>query len=90
MVELKLFYATNRKHIGADRWKPDSYGTEASSDGIENLRFGKLTLKVDDAKSVKHLKTNTPMGKGDGGQLADYLSECAGDPTAIRASGRKG
>ena len=86
MVELKLFYATNRKHIGADRWKPDSYGTEASSDGIENLRFGKLTLKVDEAKSVKHLKTNTPIGKGDGGQLAAYLSECAGDPTAIEIS----
>ena len=21
-----LFYATNRNHIGADQWKPDSYG----------------------------------------------------------------
>ena len=42
-----LFYATNRNHIGADQWKPDSYGYKFSDDGQENLRFGKVKVTAD-------------------------------------------
>ena len=86
MAKLKLFYATNRKHVGDNRWNPDSYGTDPSSDRIENLRFGKLTLEVDKAQITKHLKTNTGVGKGDGEKLAEYLSECVEKPNAIEIS----
>lgn len=86
MTNLELFYATNRKHIGENRWKPDSYGTEPSSDWIENLRFGKLTLEANKAQITKHLKKNTGVGRGNGETLAEYLSCCAEDPDAIEIS----
>ena len=47
MTILTLYYATNRNHLGADRWKPEGYGSKFSQDGVENLRFGRLTLEVD-------------------------------------------
>ncbi|HSA85845.1 MAG TPA: alpha/beta hydrolase [Nitrospira sp.] len=78
MAELRLFYATNRNHLGDDRWRPKGYGKKFSDDGIENLRFGRLTVKVDDAKVTKHLQTDCePMGRGDGEGLIKYLSRCA-------------
>lgn len=86
MEKLNLFYATNRKHLGNNRWQPAGYSTQPSSDRIENLRFGKLTLEVDKAQITKHLNTNTGMGKGDGEKLAKYLSECIEKPNAIKIS----
>ena len=78
MTELRLFYATNRNHLGDDRWRPKGYGKKFSDDGIENLRFGRLTVKVDEAKLTKHLETDCePMGRGDGEGLIKYLSRCA-------------
>ncbi|MBL7995151.1 hypothetical protein JNM05_07235, partial [bacterium] len=49
MSERILYYATNRKHEG-NRWKPTGYGTKFSDDGLENLRFGKVTVNADEAK----------------------------------------
>ena len=53
MATLTLYYATNRKHVGTDRWHPTSYGSKFSDDGMENLRFGALSLQADEAKISK-------------------------------------
>ena len=54
MITLTLYYATNRNHLGQDRWKPDGYGSKFSQDGVENLRFGRLTLlfSISDLRSA--------------------------------------
>lgn len=41
-----LYYVTNRRHVGEDRWRPDGYGTRMSDDGQDNLRFGRLSVSV--------------------------------------------
>ena len=50
MSNTSLFFATNRGHQGSDRWKPKNYGKTFSKDGMQNLRFGELTLTVDDGE----------------------------------------
>lgn len=77
MATHELFYATNRKHQGADRWHPTGYGTRFSDDGLENLRFGKLTLDADDAAVNAFLADSGAFGVGDGIGLSNYLSERA-------------
>lgn len=77
MTERRLFYATNRNHLGNDRWHPDGYGKKFSDDGVENLRFGRLTLEVDESKLAKHLEADRgSMGQGDGEGLIKYLAKC--------------
>lgn len=77
MANLKLFYATNRHHLG-DALHPDGYGTKFSDDGMENLRFGVLTVKAADAQIKKCLKADVgPLGKGNGEKLSEYLATCA-------------
>ncbi|HWQ95658.1 MAG TPA: alpha/beta hydrolase [Gammaproteobacteria bacterium] len=78
MTTLTLYYATNRNHLGQNRWKPEGYGSKFSQDGIENLRFGRLTLEADQTSIEKHLNKNMKVcGKGDGVRLSGYLTECA-------------
>lgn len=78
MAKLTLYYATNRRHEGKDRWRPDSYGTKFSDDGMENLRFGFVSVDADDKKIAKYLGADVQdCGVGDGIGLGDYLSECA-------------
>jgi esterase/lipase superfamily enzyme len=78
MTELRLFYATNRNYLGKDRWRPDGYGKKFSDDGVENLRFGKLTVEADESKMAKYLEADSKtMGQGDGEGLIKYLSKCA-------------
>jgi hypothetical protein len=74
MRKLSLYYATNRGHLGDDRWRPDGYGKKFSSDGAENLRFGKLTLSADEKRLTKHLGKTVAGAKGDG----EGLSSCLG------------
>ncbi|MCQ8127895.1 alpha/beta hydrolase [Methylomonas rivi] len=77
MSEYKLYYATNRKHKGS-RWQPEGYGKKFSDDGMENLRFGVLTVNADDKTVQKYL--DAPLkdcGAGDGEKLAAYLAGCA-------------
>ena len=77
MVELKLYYATNRNHIG-NRWHPKSYGTKFSNDGMENLRFGIVRVSADDKIISKHLTTKMKdCGVGNGEALGSYLAGCA-------------
>jgi esterase/lipase superfamily enzyme len=80
MVEHKLFYATNRNHEGEDRWHPKSYGKKFSDDGMENLRFGVVTVNVDDVEVAKHLNADLKDGgEGNGEALGGYLATCAKD-----------
>ena len=78
MAKLTLYYATNRNHVGNDRWRPDSYGTKFSDDGMENLRFGFVTVAADDKKISAFLNSGLhDCGVGDGEGLGGYLAECA-------------
>jgi esterase/lipase superfamily enzyme len=78
MAKLTLYFATNRKHEGKDRWHPDSYGTKFSDDGMENLRFGFVSVDADDKKIDKCLSADMKdCGAGDGISLGDYLAGCA-------------
>ena len=78
MAERRLFYATNRNHLGKDRWHPDGYGKKFSDDGVENLRFGRVLVKVDESKIDRYIeKDRGSMGQGDGEGLIKYLAKCA-------------
>lgn len=76
MTELRLFYATNRNHLGKDRWHPDGYGKKFSDDGVENLRFGRVLVKADESRLAKYLDADREsMGQGDGeGLIKDRKS----------------
>lgn len=81
MAKLKLYYATNRNHVAGDgytRWHPQSYGNKFSDDGMENLRFGVVTVDADDSEIAKYLKKDMKEGGvGDGVVLGEYLTKCA-------------
>ena len=65
MATLTLYYATNRNYEGEDRWHPDSYGTKFSDDGMENLRFGFVSV---DARFVHRVdQLGQPHAVLDGG-----------------------
>ena len=76
-MELGLYFATNRRHEGKDRWYPDRYGRSFSSDGMENLRFGWLELTVADADVQRCLAKDTGFGAGDGEALSALLAKAA-------------
>jgi esterase/lipase superfamily enzyme len=76
MKELTLYYATNRNHLGSDS-QPSGYGTTFSSDGMENLRFGRLTLQADEETVSGCLSKSGSYGIGQGIDLADYLAKQA-------------
>lgn len=76
MSQLDIYYATNRCHIGDDRWNPTAYGKKFSDDGMENLRFGRVSLQLDDTEVLKCVQTPVgQLGSGDGLSLMDYLSK---------------
>jgi esterase/lipase superfamily enzyme len=78
MKNYSIYYATNRGHIGDNRWRPQGYGKHFSSDGRENLRFGSLQLRADEKEVAKHLAANVgKLGAGDGEKLAGYFSGLA-------------
>lgn len=84
MTSRRLFYATNRNHIGKDRWRPDGYGKKFSDDGVENLRFGRVTVEVDEAKIAKYLESDRgSMGQGDGEGMIKYLATCADEADIV-------
>jgi esterase/lipase superfamily enzyme len=85
MTDLSLFYATNRAHEGKDQWRPTGYGAKFSTDGMENLRFGRVSLQVDEAEVTRcFAKDLGKMGHGDGERLAAYLTRQA-EKAEIRA-----
>ncbi len=76
MAEIRIFYATNRNHLG-NRWSPRGYGKKFSDDGAENLRFGYVDVDYDDRHAQDFLNIETAGDRGDGEGLAEYLSEQA-------------
>ena len=73
MDTAKLYYLTNRRHEGDDRWHPTGYGIELSKDGTENLRFGRVMLTYEKTKVSSYLDKDCGFGLGDGEGLAEYL-----------------
>lgn len=72
---LDLFYMTNRAHKGPDRFRPTAYSGKPSSDGIENLRFGRVRFGVDTKTLDTFLQRDLgPVGLGDGQGLAGWLA----------------
>ena len=77
MASLTLYFATNRNHEG-NRWTPDAYGSKFSKDGMENLRFGRVSVEASDKKIQQFLKKKMKnCGVGDGEGLSEYLADRA-------------
>ncbi|MDE2783748.1 MAG: alpha/beta hydrolase [Gemmatimonadota bacterium] len=72
-TDAELYYVTNRRHRGDNRWTPDSYGNDPSSHGTENLRFGKVVLPYGPEEAQAHLGRDCGFGNGDGCTLSEYL-----------------
>ena len=83
MKELLLYYLTNRNHIGPDQWKPIEYGTKFSNDGIENLRFGKVTVQVDEEEISNCLEAESGFGSGKGERLSAVITDAAKHSSVI-------
>ncbi len=66
-----IFFATNRRHEGKNRWNPKRYSGDFSANGYENLRFGQLTVNVDDKKK------SSCLSKGDGEKLSAHITKQA-------------
>jgi len=76
-MELSVYFATNRGHEGPERFAPTRYGTRFSSDGMENLRFGRVRFDADDAEVHKLLDQHRDhTGQGDGEALQNYFAGC--------------
>jgi esterase/lipase superfamily enzyme len=77
MTQLGLYFATNRRHEGDDRWHPKRYGRSFSADGMENLRFGWLEVDVPQNDVDRCLAADTGFGRGDGNGLGALLAKAA-------------
>lgn len=75
-MQLSIYFATNRAHEGPERFRPKRYGKRFSSDGMENLRFGRVDFDADAATVNKLLSQSRPhTGAGDGEALQDYFAK---------------
>ena len=96
-MDTSLYFATNRGHEGANRYRPDRYGKRFSSDGMENLRFGRLVFQTDPERVAQLLNTapNPQVGPGDGEsprccpRLAQRHEGHAGPGRRWQAAGKK-
>lgn len=85
-MDITVYFATNRAHEGAERFRPDRYSSRFSSDGMENLRFGRVSFSADDARVAALLAQQRPhTGPGDGEALQDYFSQCLTETQRIEA-----
>jgi esterase/lipase superfamily enzyme len=85
-MDLSVFYATNRAHEGAERFRPTRYGSRFSSDGMENLRFGRVSFSADGPQVQALLDQDRPhTGPGDGEALQDYFARCIAATQRIEA-----
>lgn len=83
MATASLFFATNRKHKGKDRWPPTGYRKDFSKDGMQNLRLGELTLEVNDSELQKFLKKEVTNRRGDGEGQFYPASDASGNAGAM-------
>ena len=60
MATTQLYYVTNRRRQGRNRWQPTGYGPEPSKDGTENLR-------------AEFLQDGCGFGSGNGKKFARYF-----------------
>lgn len=86
-MDTSLYFATNRGHEGDNRFRPDRYGKRFSSDGMENLRFGRLVFQTDPERVAQLLNAapNPQVGPGDGESLQGYFASCARVSQRIQA-----
>lgn len=73
-----LYYATNRRHVGRCCLRPRRYSGEFSKDGAENLRFGKVTLKLDRDRVDRLLAQKKGHARGDGEALSKHVKRKRG------------
>lgn len=86
MKKTQIYFATNRKHEGRDRWNPDGYGKKFSSDGHENLRFGEVTVEYYENTVNEFLKEKFKGNKvGDGEGMTAKLSKMVKKGSTINA-----
>ena len=76
MTEATIYFATNGRHEGANRWKPTGYGIEPS-DGhqAQNLRFGTVAAAYEQSRVDEALQADCGFGAGQGDRLASYFRE---------------
>jgi esterase/lipase superfamily enzyme len=85
-MQIRVHYATNRGHEGPQRFRPTGYGARYSSDGMENLRFGRVDFEADPAEVARLLARVKPhTGAGDGEALQDYFARCVQASQRIQA-----
>jgi esterase/lipase superfamily enzyme len=86
-LKLRLYYATNRRHRGRDRWQPTGYGPDFSRlaytdpvsgrtstrSAAQNLRFGRVDWQLDGRSIAPFLSRESGWGPGDGAALAEHL-----------------
>ncbi len=85
-MQIRVHYATNRGHEGPQRFRPTGYGARFSSDGMENLRFGRVDFEADPAEVARLLSRVRPhTGAGDGEALQDYFARCVQATQSIQA-----
>lgn len=85
-MKTRVFFATNRAHEGPERFKPTGYGARFSSDGMENLRFGRVDFEADDAEVARLLnQPRAHTGAGDGEALQDHFARCVERSQIIEA-----
>ena len=84
---MELYYVTNRRHEGDDRWRPTGYGKDPSGDGFHNLRYGCVTF---DETSLQPeidaaLSAVVDGGHGDGGKVAKLVRPLVKQQASIEA-----
>lgn len=79
-----LYFATNRRHVGRERWRPSRYSGKFSNDGRENLRFGKVKLRLDGDRVNSFLEKESGYSVGDGEALATHVKRTK-DSASIEA-----
>lgn len=77
MATYTLHFATNRAHVGRDRWNPTGYDKYFSEDGAENLRFGLVNVRASPSEVAEHTGRDVRFGTGDGEGLSAYFTEKA-------------
>lgn len=85
-MDISVYYATNRAHEGDDRFQPLRYSSRFSSDGMENLRFGRVSFSADATQVDALLERDRPnCGPGDGEALQDYFAQRIASTQRIEA-----
>lgn len=74
-TKMEIYYVTNRRHEGPDRWHPVRYGKDASNDGMHNLRYGVVSFDLDSVQVEidKAISQRTDGSIGNGNSIAQRV-----------------